>query len=89
MARRRKRLDRMRENPKGWSYADLVPMLERAGFTFASEGGSGSHRWWHHPNGAILGVPDRGHGEVSAVYVKEFLAALEEYGLLQENVSDD
>lgn len=72
----------MRNHPVGWTYDDVVPILKRLGFVFQSDDSSGSHRWWHHERGAIVGFVDRGHGPMKEVYVKEFLEALDEIQLL-------
>ena len=70
----------MRNSQTDWTYGEIVPILERLGFVDES-GDSTSHRFWHHPLKVTVGFVDPGHGPVKDVYIKEFLAAIDHYGI--------
>ena len=66
-------LERMRQNPIGWRYAELARLLRRAGFLLV--GGKGSHRRWKHALGAVVTIVDSA-GESKAAYVREVVQAI-------------
>ena len=62
-----------------YRYADVARWLRKADFTPPRKT-SGSHRWWRHPSGRRVGVPDHGRGQVKRWYVKEAAKAIVEIG---------
>lgn len=70
-----KRLERMRQNPRGWQGKVIEGMLARFGFASDSEGGS--HRTWRHPSGVRVTIVDHGSGTVLPVYVREAVRAID------------
>ena len=78
----------MRNNPKGWTYDEIVPILRRLGFEFQSGDKQGSHRYWHHPSKVTVGFADSGHGEVKPVYIKQFLEAIDSLEIPNEDKDD-
>lgn len=74
-------------NPNGYTYDDAARVLANLGLQLAPSSG-GSHRRWRGtgPSGhvCIVGLVDRGHGPLKAVYIKEMLSALECAGILPE-----
>lgn len=76
MAKWEKRLERMRENPRGWRYEEVARILERHGFERPSKSG-GSHRVFKHPSGLRVSLVDRGKGDMKPVYVEEAVEAVD------------
>ena len=70
----------MVENPRGWTYKQATTVLEGLGFVPPSKPG-GSHRWWRHPSGVRVGIPDYGHGEVAVEYIKTMTRLVSDAGL--------
>ncbi|MCA2992055.1 type II toxin-antitoxin system HicA family toxin [Gemmatimonas sp.] len=82
-------LKQMRKSPRcvGFTYADAAKVLEALGFHQSSYGGS--HRRWvmlraDNPP-VIIGLVDKGHGDMKPVYVKDMLASLVAHGILSED----
>ncbi|GJG86843.1 hypothetical protein tb265_20240 [Gemmatimonadetes bacterium T265] len=88
MARWVKRWHDMVENPRGWSYADAATVLHGIGFVPPSKP-SGSHRWWRHPIGCRVGIPDYGHGHVPVEYIKDMVRLVRTAGLEPTASSED
>lgn len=77
MARWKKRLERMRNNPRDdWRYEEVAAILERCGFNLVSS--SGSHRTWKHPFGPRITIPDRGAAGLDPPYIEAVVAAVDE-----------
>ncbi len=60
-------------------YRDIARWLSKADFVPPSNP-RGSHRWWRHPSGRRVGVPDHGRGQVKWWYVKEVAKVIVELG---------
>lgn len=58
----------MRLNPRGWSYDEVVRILEAFGFEKPGRTG-GSHRTWRHASGDRVTLVDGGSGAMKPVYV--------------------
>lgn len=87
MAKWTKLLQRMLEdtNPGNYRYDEAVRILDKLGFTLAPSGG-GSHRTWRREVRpgvtARVGLVDKGHGTLKAVYIVEMIKVIREYGLI-------
>jgi predicted RNA binding protein YcfA (HicA-like mRNA interferase family) len=85
MSKRKKRLERIRQNPKHVSEANLGQVLLDYGFV--QRGGKGSHTVYQHPREEtpiIVAV----HGKhVPAYIVKQALAALDR--IIQQETADE
>lgn len=72
-------------NPGNYRYDEAVRVLKKLGFTLAPTG-DGSHRTWRREVRpgvtARVGLVDKGHGTLKAVYVVEMLKVLREHGLI-------
>jgi predicted RNA binding protein YcfA (HicA-like mRNA interferase family) len=76
VARRDKRIEAMRRNPRNVTIADLESVLFASGFELLPRRGKGDHRVYRHATGRQVGVdPRRPH--VLPVYVKAVLAAID------------
>jgi hypothetical protein len=76
VARREKRLERMRCNPTGdWRYDQLAAELAHAGFREVSV--QGSHRTWVGPRDVRITLRDDGARGLLPVYVRKTLAAID------------
>ena len=73
MARREKRLETIRNNPRGVRPEELEQVLIDAGFNW--DFGKGDHRVYRHPNGRRFSL-DFGRNPVRRVYVEAVLALL-------------
>lgn len=77
MARWKKRLERMRNNPRDdWRYEQVVAVLERCGFKLVSS--KGSHRTWRHPWDPRITIADHGGEPLDPAAVEEVVAAVDE-----------
>lgn len=91
MARWRKTLARMRRDsrPTGYSYTDAAQILVALGFELAPAGG-GSHRKWRlHLSGGdvvIVGLVEKGNGNLKPYLVRDLIAQLSAYGLIPEDL---
>ncbi len=76
MASKRKKFQKIKQNPKGVKFDDLVSCLKAFGFTL--ERISGSHHIFTHPNwDGILNIQNR-RGEVKPYQVRQAIKAIEE-----------
>lgn len=76
MTRWKKRLERMRNNPRDdWRYEQVVAILQRCGFYLVSS--SGSHRTWKHPSDPRITIPDHGAGGLKPVYVEAVVVVVD------------
>ena len=86
MPSKRKLLMRVRNNPRDVRFSDLVRLVEAAGFVPIPQRGT-SHRQYVHPiTGAYLNLRPRRNGKAKEFQVRQFLDAVEEYGLRMEDV---
>lgn len=88
MSRWEKILDRMAASRRcaGFTYKEAAAVLEGLGFVQAQDGSS--HRRWvllreGHP-AVIIGLVDKGHGEIKPVYIKTLVEQLRAAGLLSD-----
>ena len=73
---KKKRLEKIKRNPKGVKFRDLVLLLKSFGFTL--ERVSGSHHIFTHPAwDGILNIQNRG-GEAKPYQVRQAIKAIEE-----------
>jgi predicted RNA binding protein YcfA (HicA-like mRNA interferase family) len=80
-----KRLQRARNNPKGWHFEELKSLYE--GFGFEVRSGKGSHHVAKHPKIKRRPTFVKHSGELPASYVREAVEAIEE--LLKMTETDD
>lgn len=73
MTKADKTLARMRNNPKGWSIAELKTMASRHGVEWRQPGTS--HVTFSYPNVVPLTVP--AHKPVKPIYIKRFLEMID------------
>jgi predicted RNA binding protein YcfA (HicA-like mRNA interferase family) len=83
MSKRRKRLDKLRRNPKNVTRQQLDVVLQD--FGFSADFTAGSHTTYRHESGARVTVASHG-SEVPAYIVKQALKAIDS---LEENEDDD
>ncbi len=84
MARHRKLLERVRNNPRDVRFSDLLTLVEAHGFVLIGPGGT-SHRQYRHPKSRTrLNVQPRADGKAKRYQVEQFLAAIDEFGLRLE-----
>lgn len=75
MSQKDKKLERMKNNPKGWRIEDLKPIAEEFGLEFRNSK-TGSHVTFYYPDHPeILTIPSK--RPIKPVYVKEFTALIE------------
>ena len=77
MTKAEKLLDKMRHNPRDWRIEDLETLARRFGLGIRKSGGSHAV-FFHVANGGMLTVPAR--RPIKPVYIKAFLALLDEVG---------
>ena len=85
MTRKQKRLQKIRNNPKGVSFADLQKVLEDYGFMLARITGS-HHIFKTTIKGETVTITIPSHGKVvKPVYVREALSHIDEIEALGED----
>lgn len=76
MSKLEKKLEKMRQNPRGWRYEEVAGILRRHGFNTDSEGGS--HRVFRHPaTGERVTLVEKGSGTLLPAYVQDAVAAID------------
>ena len=86
MSQAKKRIEALRNSPKGWRYSELAGILEEYGFTCSPKGGS--HRIFKHPSGVRVGLVDAGSGTLLPVYAREVLKAIDSLPSADEKDDD-
>jgi predicted RNA binding protein YcfA (HicA-like mRNA interferase family) len=85
VTRRQKLLDRARNDPTDVRCSDLVTLVEAVGFVVVRQRGT-SHRRYVHPTlGVYLNLQAKKDGKAKDYQVKQFPAAVDEYGLTLED----
>lgn len=80
MTKKEKLLTKMRNNPQDWRIDDLKHIANRLGINYRQPGTS--HVTFRLDNGEKLTVP--AHKPIKPVYVKQFLALIDEGGFNDE-----
>lgn len=79
---KRKLLERVRNNPKDVRFSDLVSLVESFGYVLRRRS-NGSHRFFtHRETQHVLNLQSGKHGKAKAYQVKEFLEAVDTFGLV-------
>jgi predicted RNA binding protein YcfA (HicA-like mRNA interferase family) len=77
MSKAKKPRQKMRQNPRDWRIEDLETLARRYGLGVRKSGGSHAV-FYHAASGRMLTVPAR--RPIKPVYIKAFLALLDETG---------
>jgi predicted RNA binding protein YcfA (HicA-like mRNA interferase family) len=87
VAKADKRLERARNNPKGWRFEELKSLYEAFGFEVQS--GKGSHHVARHPRLKARPTFVKHSGELPPEYVKQAVKLIEELLQLEGEEEDE
>ncbi len=87
MTKAAKRLQKAKNNPKGWRFEELASLYKAFGFEVRSA--KGSHHVAVHPDIKTRPTFVKHSGELSEFYVKQAVAVIEELLSIQKEEADD